>query len=280
MTRVAHATIFGPVHDNGTFTPASAVPALPAVLTDPVDLDPPAFPTVRRGYEPAAVDARFALLAESVTALRAALADSERRRAMAEQHAVAVEEEIRVVRSGTNPADTGFGARAERMLRVAETEAEQVRATAHRTAVEVTERAQSAAERHRHDVRQQLIAERARAEEQAARRAAELKDRENHLEQRLARARAEADAVHTAAERVALAHRQSAEADVEELRRRTADELGRARAQVERELTRLRELQGVARAELTRIAATIRAELPPTSSPSPRPTRRAEAPPV
>ena len=44
---------------------------------------------------------------------------------------------------------------------------------------------------------------------------------------------------------------------------------------------RLRELQGVARAELTRIAATIRTELArPTSRPSPRPTRRAEAPPV
>ena len=147
------------------------------------------------------------LLAESLTALRAALADSERRRAMAEQHAVAVEEEIRVVRSGLSPTDTGFGARAERMLRLAETEAEQIRATAHRTAAEVTERALSEAERHRHDVRQQLIAESARAEEQAARRAAELQDRENRLRTALARARAEADAVRAAAERAADAHR-------------------------------------------------------------------------
>jgi hypothetical protein len=277
MTTVAHTTIFGPVHDNGTFTPASAVPAPPTALND---LDPPDFPTVRRGYAPAAVDAHVELLAESLTELRAALTDSERRRAMAEQHAVAVEEEIRVVRSGVSPTDAGFGARAERMLRLAETEAEQIRSTAHRTAAEVTERAHSESERHRHDVRQQLIAESARAEEQAARRAAELQDRENHLDQRLVRARAEADAVHAAAERAALAHRKSAEADVEELRRRTADELGRARAQVERELVRLRELQGAARAELTRIAATIRAELPPTSRPSPRPTRRAEAPPA
>ena len=110
MTTIASATIFGPVHDNGTFTPASAVPAPPAVLTD---LAPPDFPTVRKGYEPAAVDAHLALLTESLSALRAALADSERRRAMAEQHAVAVEEEIRVVRSGHTPtADTGFGAPA------------------------------------------------------------------------------------------------------------------------------------------------------------------------
>src|SRR5689334_9778971 len=117
MTTVARATIFGPVHDNGTFTPAPAVPAPPAVLADHLDHTQPGLATVRKGYDPAAVDAHFALLAESIAALRTALADSERRRAMAEQHAVAVEKEIRVVRSGLAPTvDTGFGVRAERML--------------------------------------------------------------------------------------------------------------------------------------------------------------------
>jgi hypothetical protein len=287
MTTVAFATIFGPVHDNGTFTPASAVPAPPAVLTDPA---PPAFATVRKGYEPAAVDAHLALLTESLSALHAALADSERRRAMAEQHAVAVEEEIRVVRSGVSPVDSGFGARAERMLRLAETEAEQIRATARRTAAEVTERAHSEAERHRHGVRQQLIAESARAEEQAARRAAELRDREHTLDERLDRARAEADSVRAAAEHAAHAQRASATAEIDEQRRRAAEELGRARTQAERELARLRELQGAARAELARVAATIRAELPGPgrpgvgpagpARPSPRPNRGTEAPPA
>jgi hypothetical protein len=287
MTTVLRTTIFGPVHDNGTFTPASAVPAPPAVLTDSADLAPPAFPTARKGYAPTAVDAHLALLAESLSTLRTALADSERRRAMAEQHAVAVEEEIRVVRAGQSPADTGFGARAERMLRLAETEAEQIRITAHRTAAEVTERAQGEAERHRHDVRQQLIAENARSEEQAARRASELQDREGALGERLTRVRAEADAVRLAAERAADAHRAGAQADVEELRRRAAEELGRARAQAEHELARLRDLQGVARAELARVATTIRAELAsaagpvvPAARPSPRPTRRVETPAV
>ena len=279
MTTVARTTIFGPVHDNGTFTPASAVPAPPA---DPTDLTQPAFATVRKGYDPAAVDAQFALLAESLAAMRAALTDSERRRAMAEQHAVAVEEEIRVVRSGISPAvETGFGARAERMLRLAETEAEQIRSAARRTAAEVIERARSEAERHRHDVRQRLIAETARAEEQAARRAAELREREDGLRERIAQAQAEADAVRAAAERAADAHRGAAHADVDELRRRTADELGRARALAERELSRLRELQGNARVELTRIAAAIRTELAPGAvgvvRPSPRPAPRTAA---
>jgi cell division septum initiation protein DivIVA len=285
MTTVAGATIFGPVHDNGTFTPASAVPAPPAVLSDPVDLTAPAFPTVRKGYEPAAVDGHFALFAASVSALRTALADSERRRAMAEQHAVAVEEEIRVVRSGLTPAaDTGFGARAERMLRLAETEAEQIRSTARRTAAEVTERARNEAERHRHDVRQQLIAERARTEQQAHRSTAELQEREDALDDRLAHARAEADALAAAAERAADAHRAAAQADVDELRRRTADELARARALAERELSRLRDLQAGAGVELARIAAAIRTELAPRATgvvrPSPRPSRRSEAAPA
>jgi hypothetical protein len=171
------------------------------------------------------------------------------------------------------------------MLRLAETEAEQIRGAAHRTAAEVTERALSQAERHRHDVRQQLTAEAARAEEQGVRRALEMQERENTASERLTRARAEADAVRAAAERAADAHRAGAETAVEELRSRTADELGRARAQAERELARLRDLQGVARAELARIAAVIRTELAqsvraPATRPSPRPTGRAAAGPA
>ena len=166
------------MHDNGTFTPASAVPAPPAVLTDPVDLAPPAFATVRKGYEPAAVDAHLALLAESLSTLRAALADSERRRAMAEQHAVAVEEEIRVVRAGRARPTPASARGPSGCCASPRPRPSRSASTAHRTAAEVTERAQGEAERHRHDVRQQLIAESARSEEQAARRASELQDRE------------------------------------------------------------------------------------------------------
>lgn len=267
------------MHDNGTFTPASAVPAHPATVNATFDIDKPPFATVRRGYDPAAVDAHLAQLDESVAALCAVLEESERRRAMAEQHAVAVEEEIRVVRSGmlSAPApDTGFGARAERMLRLAESEAEQVRAAAQRTASEVTERALSEAERHRHDVRQRLIAESARAEEQAARRGADLQEREKALRTQVNRMRADAEAIQVAAERAAESHRATAQADVDELRNRTVRELARARELEERELNRLRDLQGAARLELARLASMIRAELPATPArPSPGPTRGA-----
>jgi hypothetical protein len=268
-----------PVHDNGTFTPASAMAAPPAAWNASDDVSQPPFATVRRGYEPAAVDAHISRLDDSIAALRSALEDSERRRAMAEQHAVAVEEEIRVVRSGKQAptaSDTGFGARAERLLRLAEAEAEQIRASANRTAAEVTERALGDAERHRHEVRQRLIAESARAEEHASRRAAELQERENALSARLTGARAEADAVRAAAERAAAAHRATAQADVEELRERVTRELVRARQTEERELARLRDLQESTRLELTRLAAAVRAELtPPPARPSPGPGRGA-----
>jgi hypothetical protein len=265
------------VHDNGTFTPASAVSAPPAVSTDPLDLTRPPFGTVRRGYDPSAVDAHIARLEEALATLRTALDDSERRRAMAEQHALAVEEEIRVVRSGLVPnSDTGFGARAERMLRLAESEAEQIRAAANRAAAEVTERALTEAERHRHDVRQRLIAESARAAEQAARRGSELQEREDALNQRLAGAHAAAESIRSAAERAAEAHRAAAQADVDELRDRAARDLARARELAERDLARLRDLQGAARLEVARLAAVIRAELAgPAARPSPGPNRRA-----
>jgi hypothetical protein len=268
-----------PVHDNGTFTPASAAPASRAALSAAFDIDQPPFATVRRGYDPAAVDAHLAQLDESVAALRSALEESERRRAMAEQHAVAVEEEIRVVRSGmlSAPApDTGFGARAERMLRLAESEAEQVRAAAQRSASEMTERALSEAEQHRHDVRQQLIAESARAEEHAARRGSELQEREESLRTQINRMRADAEAIQAAAQRAAESHRAVARADADELRNRTARDLARARELEERELTRLRDLQGAARLELARLASTIRAALPAAPArPSPGPARGA-----
>lgn len=267
------------MHDNGSFTPASAVPVSPAAWSDSDELPPLPFSTIRRGYDPPAVDAHVARMNESMAALRAALEESERRRAMAEQHAVAVEDEIRVVRSGMGAqrdTDTGFGARAERLLRLAESEAEQIRAEANRMAAEVSERALADAERHRHEVRQRLIAESARADEHASRRAAELQERENALRDRLAGARAEAEAVRAAAEQAADAHRASAHADVDELRTRVARELARAREQEERELARLRDLQDAARREFTRMVTAIRAELgaaPPPARPSPGPGR-------
>lgn len=262
------------MHDHGTFTPASAVPA-PPVAADQSDLERPTFPTTRRGYEPSAVDTHLTRLEEHAVALRSALEDSERRRTMAEQHALAVEDEIRAVRGGLigampQTSDTGFGARAERLLRLAETEAEQIRAVAQRSAGEVTQRAAGEAEQHRHDVRQHLIAESARAEEQAARRTAELQDREDVLRVRMERAQAEADAIRSTARQAADAHRSAAQADVAELRNRSAYELKRVRDLEERELRRLRDLQGTARLELTRLASVIRAELP-TSIPRPSP---------
>lgn len=263
--------------ENDAFTPASALPVAVPAWHSAEELGRPDFATVRKGYDPSAVDAHVGRLDDAIAALRSALEESERRRAMAEEHAIAVEEEIRVVRSERTaqpPSEAGFGARAERMLRLAETEAEQIRTTASRTAAEVTERALGDAERHRHEVRQRLITESSRAEEHANRRAAELQSRENALAARLTSARAEAESIRVAAERAAEARRATAKADVDELRNRTAVELARARELAERELATLRGLQDSARRELRRLAAAIRVELGPAPArPSPGPGR-------
>ena len=271
-----------PVHDNGTFTPASAVSAPPAVSTDSFELPQPSFATVRKGYDPPAVDGHIARLEEAVEALHSALQDSERRRAMAEQHALGVEEEIRAVRSGWSRPPTRASARGPNAC-CASPRARPSRSAPPRTAQrrEVTERALNEAERHRHEVRQRLIAESARAEEHAARRASELQEREDALRDRIAGVRAEAEAIRAAAERAADAHRAAARADVAELRDRAAKDLARARELAERDLARLRDLQETARRELGRMAAAIRAELGRAAArPSPGPTGAPRATPV
>lgn len=288
MTRRSGTAIFKLVHDHGTFVSSSAVPASSSAASDQPDLVRPDFARARRGYDQSAVDAHLTRLEENAAALRVALEDSERRRGMAEEHALAVEDEIRAVRAGalTAPAvaaaDTGFGARAERLLRLAETEAEQIRSVAQRSASELTRHAANEAERHQHEVQQRLIAESARAEEQTGRRAAALEDREQALQARIGRAQAEAETIRSAAQQAAEAHRSAAQAEVAELRQRSAYELGRTREREERELARLRDLQATARRELTRLASTIRAELPArVPRPSPGPVRgagRAAAP--
>lgn len=103
------------------------------------DADPPsrsgAFEVVRRGYARDQVDA---LVRELERRARAA----ENARRMAEQHAAGLAEELRALRAGT-PAEglptvpQSFGFRAEKVLRLAEREASDIRAAAERDAAEI-----------------------------------------------------------------------------------------------------------------------------------------------
>ena len=198
---------------------------------------------------------------------------------MAEQHAVAVEEEIRVVRSGVSP-DRHRLRRAGRADAAPRRDARPSRSAPRRTARRPrSPNGRSAKPNDTATTSDNGSSPSPRAPRNrppAAR--PSCRNARTSCEQRLAghgRRRTRCTVGGRArrrrppAKRAKPTSRNSAD--------RAAGELGRAREQVERELARLRELQGAARAELARMAAVIRAELPPTRRPSPRPTRRADS---
>ena len=108
--------------------PSSSASSTPA---SPVASERRRFDVVLRGYERHSVDQYLAQQDEQLAKMRHDLAESERRRALAEQHATATENEIRTLRSDAQysertPPEESFGYRAEKLLRLAEQEAAEV----------------------------------------------------------------------------------------------------------------------------------------------------------
>ncbi len=224
------------------------------------------FDVVLRGYDRSTVDEHVGRQAEQIESLRRELADSERRRALAEQHATATETEIRGLRSDPQfnertPPEESFGYRAEKLLRLAEQEAAEARAAAGREAAAVIEQARAAAEQHRHEVEQSLIARSSLLDQQAAQRTVELQEREQQIAAQMSTARSEIDTMHESARRAAEQHRRQAEGDAETVRARAAHAAQRMRDQAEQEVARLASLRDDARAEITRLAELLANEL-------------------
>ncbi len=219
-----------------------------------------------RGYERGSVDEYVARQSEALASLRHELAESERRRALAEQHATATESEIRTLRSDQQysdrtPPEESFGYRAEKLLRLAEQEAAEVRTAASREAAAVIEQARADAEQHRHEIEQSLIARSSLLDQQAAQRTVELQEREQQISAQMTTARSEIDAMHEAARRAAEQHRRQAEGDAETVRARAAHAAQRMRDQAEQDVARLAALRDDARAEITRLAELLANEL-------------------
>src|SRR5689334_16350999 len=112
---------------------------------------------------------RPAARTDRVAELEAQLA-AERRRAEQAEQALAG-------RRSAEP-EGGFGMRAERLLRLAEAEARDMRAAAARDATALLERTQAEAETHRHEVEQELISRSAAFDRRSAERDATLTARE------------------------------------------------------------------------------------------------------
>ncbi|MFC4946074.1 hypothetical protein [Pseudonocardia sp. GCM10023141] len=217
------------------------------------------FDLVRRGYDRDQVDAQL-------RELRERLAAAESARQAAEQHARATEGELRNARaqaSENTPAisQESFGFRAEKILRLAEHEAADVRNRAANEATALVEQARADAERHRHEVEQALIARSAELDQEAAQRNVALQEREQQAAATLTGAREEAariadDAQHNADQLVT-----EAQSRAEEVRHRSEQETRRRREAADQELRRIDGLHEGVRGEMARLHTLLGAEL-------------------
>jgi hypothetical protein len=165
-----------------------------------------AFDFVLRGYDRNQVDARISELVtqlatatERIQSTAAQLAAEQRRAEHAERQLQALQSSTPA--ASTEDAEHGFGYRAERLLRMAEAEANEIRGSAIKEAADIVERARATAEQHRHEIEQNLILRATTLDQQANEVAAALREREEAAASELASARTEAEAVRAAARR-------------------------------------------------------------------------------
>ncbi len=226
----------------------------------------PPFGLVRRGYDPTRVDQRIAELTDQLKTARTQLATANAARKHAEDQAAAAKNELRTVREaqsgeGELGSPESFGFRAERILRLAEHEASDVKAKAAREATNLVEQARGDAERHRHEVEQSLITRAAELDEEAAQRSVQLQEREKLVAEQLAGARDDAEQILSTAQARAEALMQDAQAKADALQQRTEMEARRNRETAEHELRRLTALHDGVRTEMALLHMVLSAEL-------------------
>lgn len=216
---------------------------------------------VRRGYDRDQVDARM-------RELRDRLATAEAARQGAEQHARATEQELRAraaAQADAPMSQDSFGFRAEKILRLAEREAADVRNRAANEATALLEQARADAERHRHEVEQALIARSAELDQEATQRNVALQEREQQAAATLAAARDDSARITDDARHSADALVSEAQARAQEVRHRSEQDLKRRREAAEQELRRVEGLHESVRNEMGRLHKLLGSEL--TTSP-------------
>jgi cell division septum initiation protein DivIVA len=241
-----------------------------------------AFDIVRRGYDRDQVDAQL-------RELRDRLAAAEASRHAAEHHARATEDELRTARAQSPAAESApisqesFGFRAEKILRMAEHEASDVRARAASEATQLVEKARADAERHRHEVEQSLITRTAELDQEATQRNVSLQEREQQAAATLSAAREEAARITENAEQAAETLLADARSRAEEIGKRSEQDLRRRREAAEQELRRIGNTHDGVRAELARLHTLLGGELGTSvsngtpSKPSPGPANGRDA---
>ncbi len=214
------------------------------------------FVTVIRGYDRVEVDEYIDDLLAVVSTLRSSVADIDRARREAEEKLAAAERKAGEPAAATPPSD-GFGVRAERLLRLAESEAAEIRAGAAAESSSVLERARADAEQRRHEAEQALIARSAQADQEAGRRSAALDEREGALKAQIDASRGEIEMLSRAAQREAERLREQAAREIEEQRAAAAQEAARMVEAAEKDVARLAAVRESTRQELSRIIEVV-----------------------
>jgi cell division septum initiation protein DivIVA len=219
------------------------------------------FEVVRRGYDRDQVDAQLRELRDRLNAAEAA-------RQAAEKRARDGEADKRSSRSSDAPAQESFGFRAEKILRLAEHEAADVRSRAASEATGLVEQARADAERHRHEVEQSLIVRSAELDQEAAQRNVAIQEREKQAAATLAAAREDAARIADDARHAADALVSEAQNRAEELRHRSDQEMRRRRDSADHELRRVTGLHEGVRGEMGRLHGLLVSELGGTNGQS------------
>lgn len=195
------------------------------------------FDTVLRGYDRRQVDERLSFLRAELTAAEEGLRASQQRTS-------ALESELEQARTKlTQRSDTdmenSFGFRVERILRLAEAEAKQVRTRADTEAAELTKQAAADIEARRQQVEQELATRIQAAERDVGEREAAVSQRERQVEADAATSRREADQLRATARSEAEALRKDTRAEVEQLRSDARTEADRTLASAKSEAEKL-----------------------------------------
>ena len=226
------------------------------------------FDMVRRGYDRRQVDEHLHWVSTQLAEVRVAAQREQRRAERAEREVADLrgqlerkpDEQAPSTAAVSEPDQTGFGYRVERLLRAAEDEANEVRSRAAREATAVLERAREDAETHRHHVEQNLIARTAALEEEGARRDTELHRREYEVEERIASAREESNRMLAEVRLESDRLRQEAADQVARERTAAEEQEQERRVRAERELDRLRGMHDEVRAQLARLLEALAKE--------------------
>jgi cell division septum initiation protein DivIVA len=215
------------------------------------------FDIVRRGYDRDQVDVQLRELRDRLSA-------AESGRQAAEQHARSTEKELRNARTQQGDAPLSaesFGFRAEKILRLAEHEAADVRNRAANEATALVEQARADAERHRHEVEQKLIVRSAELDQEAAQRNVAIQEREQQAAATLAAAREDAARIAEDARHAADGLVTEAQNRADEVRGRSEQDLKRRREAAEQELRRIGSLHEGVRNEMARLHKLLGGEL-------------------